>query len=110
MAAGAPGAGAVPSWSPDGNTLCYATRPNEPILAARLRLDPVPLVLSTDTPFSGFGVEPFPGSALHPDGDRFIFARTFTAATVSEGGASEPDRLILVTNFFEELRQVVPDP
>ena len=103
------GGGSAPNWSPDGNTLYYT--PGQPFMAARLQLDPVPVVLSTDTLFalSGGGTEPFPGSALHPDGDRFIFARTVTAATVSEGGASEPDRLILVQNFFEELRQVVPE-
>ena len=41
------------------------------------------------------------------DGDRFILARTVTTATVSEDGASEPERLILVTNWFEELRQLM---
>ena len=30
-------------------------------------------------------------------------------STVSEDGDSRPERLIMVTNFFEELRQVVPD-
>ena len=103
------GGGRVPFWSPDGNTLYYVTGPNEPVLAARLQLDPVPVVLSTDTlPFSGYTVAPFPGSALHPDGDKFIFARNATAAPVAEGDAPEPDRLILVQNFFEELRQLAP--
>ena len=55
---------------------------------------------------SDFDVEPFPGSALHPDGDRFILARNATDPTVPEGGGSDPQRLILVQNFFEELRQV----
>ncbi len=45
----------------------------------------------------------------HLDGDRFILARNATSAMVPEGGVSEPQRLIMVTNFFEELRQVVPD-
>ena len=105
------GGGTVPFWSPDGNTLYYATGPGQPFMAARLQLDPVPVVLSTDTLFalSGGGTQPFPGSALHPDGDRFILARNATTGTVAEGGASEPERLIMVTNFFEELRQAVPD-
>ena len=57
------------------------------------------------TLFSLFSAEPFPGSALHPDGDRFMFARNATAATAPEGDDSQPDRLILVQNFFEELRR-----
>ena len=80
-------------------------------MAARLQRDPVPVVLSRDSLFTrvGVGAEPFPGSALHPDGDRFIFARNVTTAAGAEGDASEPARLILVQNFFEELRQVAPD-
>ena len=65
----------------------------------------MPMVLSTDSLFTRSpGTEPFPGFALHPDGDRFIFARIAVAATVPENGDSEPERLIMVTNFFEELR------
>ena len=105
------GGGTVPFWSPDGNTLYYATGFGQPFMAARLQRDPVPVVLSTDTLFTrvGAGTEAFPGSALHPDGDRFILARNATTGTVAEGGATEAERLILVLNFFEELRQVVPE-
>ena len=106
------GRGDVPFWSPDGNTLYYVTGPTEPVLAARLQREPVPVVLSTDTLFTapGSAAEPFPGSALHPDGDRFIVARNAGSATTTpEGDAPQPERLILVLNFFEELRQVVPD-
>ena len=104
------GGGAVPFWSPDGNTLYYVA-PGGVFMAARLQRDPVPVVLSTDALFTltGGGVEPFPGSALHPDGDRFILARTPARATAPDGDALQPDPLILVQNFFEELRQVVPD-
>ncbi len=101
------GGGGVPSWSPDGNTLYYATGDGQPFMAARLQRDPVPVVLSTDTLFSAFSAEPFPGSALHPDGDRFIFAQS--VGTGADDAGAEPARLILVQSFFEELRQVVPD-
>ncbi len=50
-----------------------------------------------------------PISALHPDGDRFILARNGTAAAEPGGDASQPERLILVQNSFEELKQVVGD-
>jgi len=100
------GGGSVPFWSPDGSTLYYAMGPNQPFMAARLQRDPVPVVLSTDLLFSSRGGrEPFPGSALHPDGDRFILALDPATATTPEDGASQRDPLILVQNFFEELRQ-----
>jgi hypothetical protein len=66
-------------------------------------------VLSLDTLFTSFGfvVEPFSGTALHPDGDRFIFSVRSDAAVGSEANA--PQRLILVKNFFEELKRLVPN-
>ena len=105
------GGGLVPFWSPDGNTLYYyGAGVDRPLMAARLQRDPVPVVLSTDTLFQASrGPRAFPGSALHPDGDRFILARNVTDATGAEDAGSEPERLILVLNFFEELRQVVPE-
>ncbi len=103
------GGGAVPFWSPDGNTLYYAVGPGQPFMAARLERDPVPVVLSRESLFTrGLGgSEPFPGSALHPDGDRFIF--TQSGGTGADDAGAEPLQLILVQNFFEELRQLVPE-
>ena len=69
----------------------------------------MPVVLSTDSLFGVTAMsEPTPGSGLHPDGDRFIFAQNVGTAD-AEGGASVPDRLILVQNFFEELKARVPN-
>ena len=93
------------SWSPDGSSLYAFVDSNEPVIAVRLQRDPVPVVLGADTLFtSPTGVEPIPGS-LHPDGDRFILA--VNAGSIEAADAPEPDRLILVLNFFEELRQRV---
>ena len=73
-----------------------------------IQRDSVPVVLSTDSLFTkGLSSEPRP-SALHPDGDRFILSRNADTVNADEG-AAEPPRLILVQNFFEELRQVLPD-
>mgnify|MGYP000980405785 CR=1 FL=1 len=94
------------SWSPAGSTLYAGTGPNEPVIAVRLQRDPVPVVLGVDTLFTDpSGVEPRPGSTLHPDGDRFILA--VSAGAIEAADAEEPDRLILVMNFFEELRRRV---
>ena len=104
------GGGFAPNWSPDGNTLYYVTGFGQPFMAARMQRDPVPVVLSTDTTLAlVFNVTAFPGSALHPDGDRFIFAQNATAATLPEDGAAEPLRFLVVTNWFEELRQRMGD-
>ena len=90
---------------PDGNTLYYFTGPGQPLMAARLQRDPVAVVVSRDSLFTAqVAVRPFQGSGLHPDGDRFILAQNVGDAEV---GASEPDRLILVQNFFEELKRLV---
>ena len=102
------GGGDVPFWSPDGNTLYYARRTGGgegTWMAARIQRQPVPLVLSTDSLFSGPYFPPFQGSGLHPDGDQWI-VRSFGTVDADEG-AAEPQRLIMVTNFFEELRERV---
>ena len=101
------GGGLVPFWSPDGNTLYYARAEatgEGTVMAARIQRNPVPVVLSTDSLFTGPYNQPFSGSGLHPDGDRWILAEDVGTAD-RDGGAAEPERLIMVTNFFEELRE-----
>ena len=101
------GGGAEPFWSPDGNTLYYVRGSLEAavFVAARIQRNPVPVVLSRDSLFTATRiVRPLQGSGLHPDGDRFILAQSVGAAA-AEGAESEPDRLILITDWFEELRR-----
>ena len=40
-----------------------------------------------------------------PDGDRVIVAQAAGVSASSDVAGGEPERLILVTNWFEELRQ-----
>ncbi|MCH7935347.1 MAG: serine/threonine-protein kinase, partial [Gemmatimonadetes bacterium] len=97
------GGGDVPFWSPDGNTLYYFTGLGRPLIAARLQRAPVPVVLSRDTLVAAdfSSVRPFQGSGLHPEGDRFILA-----GDVGSGdAAAEPNQIILVQNWFTELRE-----
>jgi Tol biopolymer transport system component len=97
-------------WSPDGSTLYYSASADAEssvvtMVAARLRLDPVVTVLSTDTLFTIEGVPPRSGqNPLHPDGDRFIFP---VAVEGGSGAEARGARLILVQNWFEELRDRV---
>jgi Tol biopolymer transport system component len=101
--------GAIPYWSPDGSTLYYSVGPRRPWVAARLRREPVPTVLSVDTLFTirTLVVEPFPGAALHPDGDRFILASPVSATTADRAATL---RVILVQNFLTEVLERVPVP
>jgi len=47
--------------------------------------------------YSGFD------SHLHPDGDRLVTSQALAANAIADGA----QRLLIVTNFFEELRQRV---
>lgn len=113
--AGAPtrvseGRGGVPFWSPDGNTLYFARAgpDGSTFFAAHLQRDPVPVVLSTDSLFTAVSGEPWAGSGLHPEGDRFILVRT-VGSPEPDGTTAEPARLILIQNFFEELERMAPN-
>ncbi len=109
------GGGMAPSWSPDGSTVYY-WRPESgedfTFMAGRLQRQPTPIVLSTDSLFTREMVVSGGGNVvaydLNAQGDRLIVAQTATGTNAAES-AAEPQGLILVTNFFEELRQVVPD-
>ena len=100
------GGGDFPGWSPDGNTVYYwALRRGgggSTFLAARIQREPTPMVLSRDTLFTGDYYRP--ASDLHPAGNQVIVGRV-NLAIEPDGVASEPERFILVTNWFEELRQ-----
>ncbi len=99
------GGGDFPVWSPDGNTVYYWTPfggGDDTFLAARLHREPTPRVLSRDSLFTANYYAP--ASDLHPDGNQVIAGR-IGVATQQDDPASNPERFIVVTNWFEELRQ-----
>ena len=102
------GGGIPGAWSADGATLYY-TGPGG-VVAAHLQAASPPIVVGADTILSALRMSPFvppmPGSALHPDGSRFITARTVGGAASPERTVSA-ERLILIENFFEELQERV---
>ena len=81
-------------------------------MVARIQRQPIPVVLSRDSLFTREIVVSSAGNVvaydLNAEGDRLIVAQTTGTADTDES-AAEPQRLILVQNFFEELRQVVPE-
>ena len=101
------GGGEFPRWSPDGDIVYYWSagvvgRVNDTFFAARIQRNPVPVVLSRDSLFAAGYFRP--GSDLHPDGDRLVVPQNLNQVADLEGEASA-ERFIVVTNFFEELRQ-----
>jgi len=105
------GGGDFPVWSPDGNTGYYWSLSGvggggeDVFMAARIERDPTPVVLSGDTVFTGDYFRP--ASDLHPEGDKIIVAAVARVSAAPSGVATEPERFILVQNWFEELRQRV---
>jgi Tol biopolymer transport system component len=103
------GGGVFPFWSPDSNTIYYWTLgPNtspKSLIATRIERGPPFVVTSRDTLFTGT-YRNF-DSSLHPDGDRLVIPQDVLqpGAGGAAGDGSEPERFILVTNWFEELRQ-----
>ena len=74
-------------------------------MAARLQREPTPAVLSNDTLFTGrYEAD---ASDLHPDGDRLVIPQDVLPGTIQEDAAPQPERFLVVTNWFEELREAV---
>ena len=99
------GGGLEAWWSPDGNTVYYGSGLEATSMAARIRRDPTPVVLSRDSLFTLSGVS---FADLHPDGDRWIIAQAAEYSPDPDEGAAEPQKLILVQNWTEELKRLVP--
>jgi Tol biopolymer transport system component len=102
------GGGVVPFWSPDGNTIYYWTLGGptaaKGLIATRIERGPPFVVTSRDTVLTGTYLS-FT-SDLHPDGDRLVISQDIAApgGDAATGNAPEPERFLVVTNWFEELR------
>ena len=108
------GRGGFPFWSPEGDRVYHFTRPDASLpvaafIAAQIDRGPPLTVVSTDTLF--YGQYNVPDWNLHPDGDRLVITQDDVGLSVAgaSGGASSPGRQVLITNFFEELRRLVPN-
>ena len=103
------GGGESPFWSPDGKTIYYWTLGASVVtlMAARVQRGPPFVVTATDSILQG----PYRTAdwALHPDGDRMVVTQDITS-TSAEGqtdGTVNPERFLVVVNWFEELRERV---
>ncbi len=93
-----------PVWARNGGELFYLN-PGGQLMAVSVRIDPSvtfgsPEIVFEQTYFLGFGGRTYDVSS---DGERFLM--------IKEGGSEEtttPTELILVQNWFEELKRLVP--
>ncbi|MDA2928243.1 hypothetical protein MYX78_13620, partial [Acidobacteria bacterium AH-259-G07] len=97
--------GGDPVWSPEGRELFYYNFIASGMMAVRIETEPTfsagsPVLLFTGRYRYGQGRQ----YDIHPDGQRFLM--------IKEGGqtegASAPTQLIIVQNWFEELKRLVP--
>ena len=91
----------MPRWSRDGRELFFVTQSFDfvalPVTLAPTFSTGIPRVLFK----ADFSFPPTPFD-VHADGKRFLMTRR-------TGGADEiPDQLVVVENFFEELRTRLP--
>jgi serine/threonine-protein kinase len=103
------GGGMCPIWAPDGKELFYLTNDNY-VMAVAVKTDPtlslgVPKPLFRNTNLGFIFIRGYPWD-IHPDGDRFLMIKPPPGA----GGnaiAPGPRKIVIVTNWDEELKQRV---
>ena len=104
------GGGTEPVWSPDGRELFFRSPlPDSDMMAARVLTDPVLTFEPARKLFDGQGYEVGrsggQGYAVHPDGRFLMITRD-----QSEEVPTPPQRIHVVLNFLEELKERVPVP
>jgi serine/threonine protein kinase len=108
--------GNTPLWSPDGQELYY--RNGDATLAVAVETEPTfnpgnPEVLFRGTYYSPSALQvTFTPWDISPDGKRFLMIKesetTGGESTAEESAAEGPRKIIIVTNWNEELKQRVP--
>ena len=105
------GGGQFPFWSPSGDIVHHWTLASigsgdgDFFMAVHIQRNPTPVVLSRDSLFSGNYYRG--ASDLHPDGDRLLVAQAVSVRPTPAGEDVEPERSMVVINWFTELRQRV---
>jgi serine/threonine-protein kinase len=103
--------GRGPLWSPNGKELFYQS--DEGIMVVDVETEPTfrpgnPKILFRGTYFSGSLLQaPITNWDIHPDGERFLMIKQ-SQTTDEESATGIPHKIIVVTNWFEELKERVP--
>ena len=97
--------GVSPMWSRDGRELFYKEAVGGDLMAVTIETEPT---FSAGAPQMLFSTEGYMGSVsaanydTHPDGERFLM--------LTGDSGSAPTQVILVENWFEEIKRLVPIP
>ena len=105
-----PDGGASPVWSPDGQALFYREGTSS-LMAVPVDTEPSFTYDAPERLFNGSGYASFPQGQdydISSDGQRFVFSRPAQPASTQTGEDGGPPQLILVQNWTEELRRLVP--
>ena len=102
------GGGQTPHWSPAGDELFYRRLDGAMMMVpldatdTAQRLAPgTPELLFDGSSYQQTPLPPLQNYDLSPDGDRFVMIR-------SGGDATELSQIVIVQNWFEELKRLVP--
>ena len=102
------GGGQTPHWSPAGDELFYRRLDGAMMMVpldatdTAQRLAPgTPELLFEGSSYQQTPLPPLQNYDLSPDGDRFVMIR-------SGGDATELSQIVIVQNWFEELKRLVP--
>ena len=96
--------GEYPTWGPDTRELFYFERPTHQLLGVQVETDPTftvtrPQPILREPNLATFGGRMYD---VHPDGQRFLNLRVATQ------GDSAERHLVVVLNWAEELKRLVP--
>ncbi|MDA2939177.1 hypothetical protein MYX75_13070, partial [Acidobacteria bacterium AH-259-A15] len=92
-------------WGPQGQELFYRSLNGQEVMVVSIKTEPTftrgnPEVLFTGSYFIGFGRN----YDISPDGQRFLMMKAGEQTEES----SAPTQLIVVLNWFDELKRLVP--
>jgi dipeptidyl aminopeptidase/acylaminoacyl peptidase len=103
------GGGESPLWSPDGKELFYLNLSGDAVMGVAIETESEfkagkPEVLFRGKIFNSTQNDPHTWD-ISPDGNRFLMMKEFGA---EEHTIEAPRKIIVVTNWFEELKERVP--
>ena len=104
--------GVSPLWSPDGRELYYLTSNGDAVMSVPVNTESTFSYEKAKELFRGdfvFGYTEMPPYDVHPDGERFLMMLPDSSTdqeSTQETAAHQ--KIIIVQNWFEELKQRVP--
>jgi serine/threonine-protein kinase len=104
------GGGDAPRWSPDGRELFYITSNGDAVMSVPVETEPTFNLGKSRLLFRGTFVAGYQETIsydIHPDDGRFLMIKPPKSAGI-ESTVEDPRKIIIITNWFEELKERVP--